>query len=239
MENGMGQNQPSVDAAQSSTQNYTPPQGRTFSQDEVNFLTSKVRADAYEQGKRETGHAHQQAPAPQPQISMEEIVEKTKAELRAEMKQAQDNAYVNNLASAHNQAIAQGVLKYGPEYKTTVESINWGEIPALVPLVQSQPNVEEVMLELAKRENINRFSNITNLLGNKQWKKAEEAMQEFSESIASNKKALDSAKSQSSAPSPLENVKPSTAAAKVNSGIPQTQAEIQASVRALYARRRR
>ena len=235
----MGQNQPMVDAAQSSTpQNYTPPQGRTFSQDEVNFFTSKVRADAYEQGKREASQAQHQAPA-QPQISMEEIIAKTKAELRHELKQEQDNAYVSNLANTYHQTIAQGVLEYGPEYKTTVESVNWGEIPALVPLVVSQPNSKEVMYELSKDENLHRFSEITNLLSNRQFAKAETAMKKFSASIASNKNAADAAKAQPNAPAPLDSIKPSTASAQVNTGMPQSQAEIQAAVRAHYARKRR
>jgi hypothetical protein len=234
----MGQNQPTVDAAQSSTQNYTPPQGRTFTQDEVNYLTSKVRADAYEQSKRELSQTQHQTPA-QPQISMDEIIAKTKAELRQELKQEQDNAYVSNLANAYHQTIAQGVLEYGQEYKTTVESVNWGEIPALVPLVVSQPNSKEVMYELSKDENLHRFSEITNLLSNRQFAKAETAMKKFSASVASNKNASEAAKAQASAPEPLSAIKPSTAAAKVNTGIPTTWEEMSAAVDSMRARKRR
>lgn len=233
----MGQNQPSVDAAQSSTQNYTPPTQRVFTQDEVNYLVTKVKSDTYEQSRREMSQVQQQQAPAQPAISIEDVVKQAKDELRAELKTSQDDAYVRQLMHTHNLNLESGRKKYGKDFDESVGSINFGALPQLVPLLNSLPNADDVMHELGKDENESRFDTITNHLAKGQFVKAERAMKRFSDSLSGNKDAAEKAQAMPSVPEPLGNIKPSTASAGTGKA-PQTYAEISAHIDKMMSRRR-
>lgn len=229
MENGTVQNQPMVDAAQTSTQNYAPPQGRMMSQDEVNYLTSKVRADGYEQGKRDGAQSASQIhPPAQPVISPEEIEAKLESMLETKLRAKQDDLYINNMMHTHRQNLASGQQKYGKDFDDSVGSINFQALPQLVPLINSLPNGDDVMYELGKDENEDRFDKITSHLVKGQFVKAERAMKKFSESLASNNGAAEKAKYQPNVPEPMNSVRPSTASAGTTK--PSTYAEISAAI---------
>lgn len=241
MENGTVQNQPMVDAAQSEMPKaYAQAPEGFVTQDKANYLVSQAKQAAYEQGMREAQSRQQSAPQAQPAIDINDIVAKAKdmakAELHQELKANQDDMYIRNLMSAHNQTLDLGIQEYGQDFKESAGNINFDNYPQLVPLINSMPNAKEVILELGKEANEDRYEKITNKIFKRDFSGAEKAMRKFADSIASNKGAIDKAKGQPNIPEPLSSIKPSTASA--GSSQPQTYAEISAHIEKMLAGKR-
>jgi len=201
MTDGLSQNQTPATA--------TPIESeKKFSQDEVNYLISKVKAEAKQSVQ------HQIEAAPKQDVSLkdiEELVEKrTEEKIKSIQQQyvtSQQEQVMKQAVDAHYQTINSAKKIYS-DFDEVVGTINFGESPALIPLIQSMPNKEAVMYHLGKEDE--RFNQINFALQSKQYAKAESLMKKFADSIQKNEEKAAEAKKTIQPKEPLSQLKPST-----------------------------
>lgn len=201
----LGQNQAPLDAAHTHVSS-NAPQERLLNSEQVNFLVSKEKAEAFERGK-------QAAMAQVPQgVSEDRIAEIASKMAEEKLKAIQDQYAVNQIVGTHRQNVAAGQQEYGEDFTKAVSKINFGATPGLIPLLNSLPNAKDVMFELGK--DAKRFATIHSLVAGGQGAMAEELVREISESIKTNQKKL--AEKKPDIKEPIPQLKPSTAS--VDSG---------------------
>lgn len=176
---------------------------KMLAQDEVNYIVTKAKERAYEEGKREALAAVQQQPqAAAPVISDEIIAQKVDERVKAMM----NNHVGEQIASNFYKNVSEGRQKYA-DYDDVASTINWEATRGLIPMANAMTNAKDVIYHLGKEPA--KFNQINMALQSGQPKVAERLMKSFAESIVENEKALEKAKKQPQAAQPLSQLKPS------------------------------
>ena len=237
MENGMGQNQPSVDAAQSSSQELK-------TQDKANYLITKAKETAYEKGKQEalmtlqmqmgsntTQQQVSQATAGMSEAQILELIEKKADEkistkLHAMQAEQANQNVARQIVSQYVEQVEQGRKEYS-DFDEVTGAFNLANSPSMVALLTKIPNAKDVMYEFGNHPT--KFRDIESLVDKGHKVAAERAIKKLSDSIAENKKEKAKAAS-GKAPEPLDHLKPSTGNVD---GKTWTQADMKAAIRSI------
>ena len=220
-------NQAMSDAASNNVT--SAPQGKTFTQDEVNYLSSKVREQAYEKAKQDLQGMQLQQQAANPGLSKDEIMQL----LNETLAQKETNFSAMNIVNKFNEGMAKGEGEYS-DFKAVTKKINLQSAPQLVGMVADLPDSHDVMYELGKKPG--KFAQIQTLILTEQPELAQAMIDEIRESIAENKQAKAKA-DKTKEPAPLDRLKAATATP--DGGIPGMPGSQQSMKQALFEIRKK
>lgn len=219
-----------LDAAPNQNETTSVPQGKMLSQDEVNYLASKIKREAYEKGRQEALSERQINNQEAPQMSMTSLSEQQiidliekKADEKArnvvqQVQQEQMNNYMARQIVGELETKLERGRKEHEDFDKIAGRFDLSKAPQMVRLLNSVPNSEDVIYELGKKPG--KFGNIQILLATGQEEAAKHALKDLSDSISANKDAAKESK-KTRAPEPLTQLKPSTAS--VDSGQPSVK----------------
>jgi len=222
------QNQVQSDAASQHAPQQNAPQGKMFTQDEMNFMTSKVRDQAYERARQELSA---QQPVSAPSISKEDVAEIVNAALS----QKENNYSAMNVVHKYNEGVTKGRNEY-PDFDEVAGIFNVKETPQMVAFVADRPNKHDLMYELG--QNPEKFAQIDLLLLRNQPQAAEKVIRKIEASIAENKEAKAKAE-KTKEPAPLKNLKAAKSAQSADGSgtAPTTQASMKEALWAIRQKR--
>lgn len=185
-------------------------QEKVLTQSEVNDLIGRKKAEAYEQGKRET-LAQLQAQNQQAQATVSSMggMQQFNPDLRnmvAEeaQRQLQHHAQMaegNRIANEFTQKMMAAKDKY-PDFEQTVSSLDFSKIPQIVKLANQADNTADIMYDLAN--NPHKIANLLTL-ANTDDRLAQQGISKLSQSIRQNQ----AVENQKSSREPLSQMKPS------------------------------
>lgn len=217
MSESLVNNQAVLDAAPQ--QSATPaPQGKLFTQDEVNYLSSKVRDQAYEKAKQDLQAMQAQKAAENPGLSKDDIMQVVNEALM----QKENNYSAMNIVQKFNEGMETGKTEYPDFEKVVTKRINLQSAPQLVGMVADFPDKHDIMYELGKKPS--KLAAMQTLILSEQFESARAFLDEIRESIAENKEAKAKAE-KTKEPAPLNKLKATTSTpVSGNSGTPDSQA---------------
>lgn len=180
------------------------PQEKMISQDEVNYITSKVKAEAYEKGKRDQMLTNQSSMVQQGAGGDEErIVQKAVEKMQHAQAQQAEQANIRKTVNQFIEKMNAGSGEYS-DFDETVKVLNLPAMASVVELATEMPNTASLMYEFAK--NPEKLQIVQGLIRDDQIGAAKKALQKLSKSIDDNKKA---AKEAPEVREPLNQLKPS------------------------------
>lgn len=201
-------------------------QGKMFTQDEVNYLTSKVRDSAYEKARQEAQAQQQAAPAGMSKDEVMQLLNETLA-------QKETNFSALNTVQKFNEGMAKGPSDYS-DFAAVTSRIDLQSAPQLVSALADVPDAHDVMYELCKKPS--KLADVQSLLLMNQHKAARALIDEIRESAAENKQAKAKADA-TREPAPLNILKATQTQAGGSFDVPTTQSDMKQALFALRQKR--
>lgn len=219
MNESLVNNQAVLDAAPQ--QSATPaPQGKMFTQDEVNYLSSKVRDQAYEKAKQDLQAMQQQQAAQNPGLSKDDIMQVVNEALLSK----ENNYSAMNIVQKFNEGMETGKQEYPDFEKVVTKRINLQSAPQIVGMVADFPDKHDIMYELGKKPA--KLAVMQTLIREEQYESARAYIDELRESISENKEAKVKAE-KTKEPAPLNKLKATTSTpVSGSSGTPASQSDM-------------
>lgn len=190
-----------------------PIQEKMLPQSEVNELAGKIRADAYEKGKREAIMSQQMSASGAQQMAQGSLNEEQVRQMMRDEAQKINAQQAQMLEAQRIVGEFASKMDLGKEaytdFEDTVRQLDLRAIPEIVQLANSVGNTADIMYDLGK--NPYKIANLK-VLAQTSPHLARAEMNRLSQSITSNKQAV----AQVSTREPLGQMKPSTAS--VDSG---------------------
>ncbi len=176
-----------------------------LTQDKANYLITKAKEHAYEQGRREA------EAKVQPGMSQEQILDliekKSQEKIQAFHEDMVRKFEVNKVVESHRHAIEEGRKSYS-DFDEQVGIFDFSQNPTLVRILREYPNSKDILYEIG--QNPEKATGVYTYALAGQEKAAKKILDKISKSIEDNKAAQASAKTKAES-KPLTQLKPSTA----------------------------
>ncbi len=196
-----------VDSNAVNSSNQAPPTTEgLMTQDKANYLITKAKEHAYEQGMRAAKEEARGQGLTQEQI-LELIDKRAEEKVQSFHQNMAQRFEVSKLVDAHQAAIEEGRKDYS-DFDEQVGVFDFSKNPRLVRILKDYPNRKDILYEMG--QNPEKATSIYTFALTEQDGAARRILDKLSKSIEDNKAAQKEAKAKQEA-KPLSQIKPSTA----------------------------